>query len=62
MAAMKPRKCPFCGAPRTTRSPSGEHLLCMACQRIIIVPRKESRKEDGEDAASEAKANESGAG
>lgn len=60
MAAMKPRKCPFCGAPRTTRSPSGEHLLCMACQRIIIVPRKESPKEDEEGA--EARTSESSAG
>jgi hypothetical protein len=54
MAGMKPRKCPYCGSPRTTRSPSGEHLLCLGCQRIIIVPRKE-RKEAGEDADSKSK-------
>lgn len=50
MAATKPRKCPFCGSTRSTRSPSGEHLLCLACQRIIIIPRKETRKEEGAEA------------
>lgn len=37
-----------------TRSPSGDHLLCLGCQRIIILPRKE-RKEKEEDSESGAK-------
>jgi ribosomal protein S27E len=43
---MKSRKCPHCGSTRITTSPSGEHLLCLGCQRILVQPReKEGAKE-----------------
>jgi hypothetical protein len=47
---MKTPKCPFCGSSRTTRSPSGEHLLCLGCQRILIVPRSKASAEDSQEA------------
>lgn len=59
MGTTKPRKCPFCGSPRSTRSPSGEHLLCLGCQRIIIVPRKEAPKEEDSEANAKGKQEES---
>ncbi len=44
---MKVRKCPYCGYGRMTRSPSGEHLLCLGCQRILVVPKaKDGRKHE----------------
>jgi len=47
---MKIQKCPFCGSSRTSRSPSGEHLLCLVCQRILIVPRQKAPPEMSEEA------------
>jgi len=56
---MKTQKCPFCGSTRTTRSPSGEHLLCLGCQRILVVPRtkgpRDHEQETKDAAESEAK-------
>lgn len=36
---MKAQKCPHCGSSHTTRSPSGRHLLCLDCHRILVQPR-----------------------
>jgi ribosomal protein S27E len=48
---MKIRKCPHCGSTRITTSPSGEHLLCLGCQRILVQPRDK----DAGKAAAEAR-------
>ena len=46
---MKIRKCPHCGSTRITTSPSGEHLLCLGCQRILVQPRdKDAAKNPAE--------------
>jgi hypothetical protein len=36
---MKTKTCPYCGSVRLTRSPSGEHLMCLGCHRIVVVAR-----------------------
>ena len=28
--------CPNCGSARVNKSPSGQHQLCIGCQRIIV--------------------------
>ncbi|MGH9455015.1 MAG: hypothetical protein ACRD2O_13700, partial [Terriglobia bacterium] len=33
---MKQQKCPNCGSLRTSNSPSGQHYLCLDCQRVIL--------------------------
>ena len=46
---MKTRKCPHCGSTRITTSPSGEHLLCLGCQRILVQPRDKGTGKDTDD-------------
>lgn len=55
---MKLRKCPYCGSTRITRSPSGEHMLCLGCQRILVVTKTKETKGNGhsEEAETESHA------
>lgn len=39
MFEMKHPGCPYCGATEVMRSPSGHHLLCASCNRILVQPR-----------------------
>lgn len=36
-------KCKYCGSTQTKESPSGLHLLCAKCNRIIVQPRPHMR-------------------
>jgi len=38
-AAEKPQACPFCGHTDLAPSPSGKHLVCRKCNRIVLTPR-----------------------
>jgi len=43
-----PRACPFCGHTDWALSPSGKHLVCRKCGRIVITlkpGKKPSEKE-----------------
>ena len=31
--------CPRCGSSRVNKSPSGQHLMCLDCQRVIVQVR-----------------------
>jgi hypothetical protein len=31
--------CPFCGAAPLLQSPSGRHLMCVSCNRVLMQPR-----------------------
>ena len=31
--------CPNCGSARVNKSPSGLHLICLDCQRVIVQDR-----------------------
>lgn len=44
----KPDTCPFCGHTDLAPSPSGRHLVCRKCGRIVLLPtspRQRARKE-----------------
>jgi transcription elongation factor Elf1 len=41
-AAEKPEACPFCGHEDLAPSPSGKHLVCGKCGRIVMVPKPAS--------------------
>lgn len=46
---MKNTKCSICGSLRTTKSPSGQHLICLDCQRIILRKLPLTPQEERED-------------
>ncbi len=31
--------CPYCGSSPLLQSPSGQHLLCVKCNRVLMQPR-----------------------
>jgi hypothetical protein len=31
--------CPYCGASPLLQSPSGHHLMCVGCNRVLMQPR-----------------------
>jgi ribosomal protein S27E len=35
----KPSTCPFCGHEDLAPSPSGKHLVCRKCNRIVLTPK-----------------------
>ena len=43
-AAEKPQACPFCGHTDLAPSPSGKHLVCLKCGRVVVLPTAPSGK------------------
>jgi excisionase family DNA binding protein len=45
-AEEKPSTCPFCGHTDLAPSPSGKHLVCLKCGRIVLQPKPAPAKEE----------------
>jgi len=45
-AAEKPEACPFCGKRELGTSPSGKHLVCRKCGRVVLQPKPAPAKEE----------------
>ncbi|HET7840511.1 MAG TPA: hypothetical protein VFM21_02840 [Terriglobia bacterium] len=39
VAPMTMPACPYCGTSPLLQSPSGHHLLCVKCNRVLMQPR-----------------------